>query len=257
MKNKLFTILVIILTASYASAEQFQSNYNYSLEDNNESCNDLEDPFEAYNRKAFFFNSFIDHITLKPIAKVYNKFLSDYAKNRVGDFVANIYEPVTTINYGLQGNLDGGLKSFWRFIINSVYGVGGTYDLATDVGLTATQQGFGSTLAHYGVSSGPYIVIPFIGSSNMRDMWDLLVFDNALNPLRRNLNKNFNSVYTITSIVSRRAEIMPFTDYISKNSTDPYVSIRSALHQRRESVLVYPKGYVCGVKPSRLMKDSN
>lgn len=250
MTKNLFIILILLVSSS-VKAEEFTGNYNYSLDDTtyNGDCNDLKDPFESVNRKIFYFNSFLDLIITKPMAVAYNKMMSDYSKNRVNDFVSNISEPVTTINYGLQGNLTKSLTSFWRFFINTTFGAAGTYDAATDLGITARPQNFGATLAHYGVEAGPYIVLPILGSTNLRDMWDVIALDSKTNIVRVNLPESVDNVFTGVKIVSYRANILPFTEYISKNSTDPYVGIRSALHQRRESVISYPKGYVCGKRP--------
>lgn len=244
IKKIIPTLLLVISLNANASG-----NYNYSLDDDHMfECSDIYDPAENVNRKIFYFNSFIDHITLKPMAKAYNKFLSDYTKNRVGDFVQNIHEPVSIINYGLQGNLDKSLQSFWRLFINTIFGFAGTSDIATELDFKVKPQNFGATLAHYGVGPGPYIVLPVLGSTNVRDMWDTIIFDSATNPIKLHMNSKISNAHTAARLVSMRAEIMPFTDYIAKNSTDPYVGIRSALHQRRESTIHYPFGYRCGVR---------
>jgi len=109
-------------------------------------------------------------------------------------------------------------------------------------------QTFGSTLAHYGVGPGPYLQLPVLGGTNMRDMWDVLAADAKLNPAKYVMSSGAGTSYTTLRLVQKRHEIMPFTDYISKNSTDPYSAIRSAMHQRRESTLNYPAGYKCGKK---------
>ena len=247
---KLFITILLLLSCNFpAFADEIAYNFDYSLDDPTETeCNDLPDPFESVNRKIFYFNSFLDYIILKPVAKAYGKFVDDYARNRVGDFVDNIYEPLTTVNYSLQGNMYKTMSSFWRFAINTTFGIGGLYDLATEAGISHKPQTFGSTLAHYGVSSGPYIVLPILGSTNARDVWDVVVADDILNPLKHYMKKYQKTSYSAVRIVHKRSEIMPFTDYISKNSTDPYVSIRSALHQRRESTLIYPSSYKCGMR---------
>ncbi len=246
------TILSIILSLLFsfsALGENTTYKFGYSLDDAAEAeCNDLPDPFEVVNRKIFYFNSFLDYIILKPVAKAYGKIFNDYTRNRIGDFLDNIQEPLTTVNYGLQGNIDKILQSFWRFAINSTLGIGGAYDLATEAGITPKPQTFGATLAYYGASSGPYIVLPILGSTNMRDMWDVIAADDALNPMKYHMNKYQKRSYSAARVVHKRNEIMPFTDYISRNSTDPYVSIRSALHQRRESMLTYPYSYKCGLR---------
>jgi phospholipid-binding lipoprotein MlaA len=248
----LCTFLITLLLCLPANADEISYNFDYSLNDKADSnCSDLDDPFEKVNRKIFYFNSFVDYITLKPLAKLYGRTFNDYTKDRVGDFVDNVREPLTTVNYGLQGDLDNLISSFWRFAINSTFGVGGTYDLATDLGIKKKTQTFGSTLAHYGVSPGPYIQIPLIGGSNLRDMWDVIILDSALNPLMFPIHADAKNIYTGTRLIHKRNEIMPFTDYLAKTSTDPYAAIRAALHQRREATIHYPEGYVCGKRPKK------
>lgn len=255
--KKLVTIISILLLSNPSYSNDLGYSFDYNLDDNVEiECNDLDDPFEKVNRKIFFFNSFLDHIALKPLAKAYSKLLNEPTKNRVGDFVDNIYEPLTTVNYGLQGNLDKTLSSFWKFTVNTIFGIAGTNDVASKFGLNHKPQTFGATLAHYGVSPGPYVVLPLLGSTNMRDMWDAIAFDDKLNPLKYHMSSQQKDIYSGVRLVHKRAEIMPFTDYISKNSTDPYAAIRSALHQRREAIVHYPEGYRCGKKINTILKKT-
>ncbi len=235
-------------TASYST----EYNFDYSIDDEvDPDCNDIADPFEKVNRKIFFFNSFLDYIILKPTTKAYEKFTNEYTRNKIGNFVDNIYEPLTTVNYALQGDIHNVLSSFWKFVINSTIGIAGTYDMSSELKLDHKQQTFGSTLAHFGVSSGPYVQIPILGGTNLRDMWDLIAADSKLNPIKYAMSTDASTGYTSVRLVQKRHEIMPFTDYVSKNSTDPYAAIRSAMHQRRESTLNYPAGYKCGKKPAK------
>lgn len=251
--KKLTFFLAVLICSFQVKADEISYNFDYSLDNEpNTACSDLEDPFESVNRKIFYFNSFLDHIILKPTAKAYGKFVSDSGKQKIGNFVDNIYEPLTTVNYTLQADIDNVLSSFWKFAINTTFGIAGTHNVAAKFGIDHKPQTFGSTLAHYGVSPGPYIVIPILGGTNTRDMWDSLAADDKLNPIKYQLSKNASITYSAVRLIHKRNEIMPFTDHISKNSTDPYAAIRSAMHQRRESVVHYPAGYKCGIRASRL-----
>lgn len=221
-----------------------EDNYNYN--ELNGNCS-VYDPYEALNRKIFIFNSMLDTFLLKPVAKIYGRFTNDYTKNRVDSFTGNVSEPLSTVNYALQGNSDGAFKSFWRFTINSTFGLAGMFDIASKVGLNPTQQTLGSTLAHYGVGSGPYIVVPLYGGIVARDLSDPLISNNLMNPTSYVFHSDFKLVVSGTKILHTRSKLMPFTDYVSKNSSDPYIAIREAVFNQRNAQVVYPVGYKCPV----------
>lgn len=243
---KLFVITFILifcsLTTFAALEEDDQYNYNYSAI--NGRCA-VYDPYEKLNRKIFIFNGILDTIALRPVTKIYIKFTNDYVKNRVSTFLSNISEPLSTTNYGLQGKSEDLFKSFWRFAINSTFGLGGLFDVASKVGLTHEPQTFGNTLAHYGIGAGPYIVLPIYGGTSARDISDPLVSNNLLNPIKYVLHKDFKNGIAAGSILDSRAAVMPFTDYVTQNSPDPYIAIRNAILEQRESKMDYPDGFRC------------
>ncbi len=243
-----FLLFIVIGQNSHASEINYDNNYHYDTMEDHSGCNDLADPLEPINRKIFYFNSFLDMIILKPVAVAYDKTLNDFTKTRIGDFVDNVYEPLTSVNYLLQLDLKNTFRSLAKFCLNTTFGLLGTFDIGTKMGIDHKPQNFGSTLAYYGARPGPYIVLPILGSTNMRDMWNLIAFDDAMNPVKYGLKPGIKNAYTVTRVVHKRYELMPFTNYIVKTSSDPYVSIRSAYHQRRESDIQYPSGYKCGVK---------
>ncbi|MDX2049824.1 MAG: VacJ family lipoprotein [Rickettsiaceae bacterium] len=246
--KKITLLLLITLFSQAIYAKESNYYFHYSLDQENQTdCSDLEDPFEKVNRRIFYFNSAIDRIFLKPIASVYGRVLSDFSKNRIGDFTDNIKEPLTTVNFILQLNVQNSFKSFWKFLINSTFGLGGTFDLSHRFKFKHKPQTFGSTLATYGVGPGPYIVLPIFGSTNMRDMWDIPT-DHFLNPLMHKMTNPQQIGYSTLRVIHKRNEVMPFTNYIETASTDPYVAVRTALQQRREEEVKYPNGYKCGIR---------
>ncbi len=250
MKLAQFSLVLIISIAfnvvTYAEENiNYNYQYTYRIDDNGSTCNDVYDPYEKLNRKIFAFNSALDHVILRPIAVSYQKITNDYIKARVGSFIENVNVPLTMVNYGLQANMDKGMRSFWRFIINTTFGIGGLFDIASKVGLNPPSQTFGNSLAHFGVAPGPYVVVPFFGGSNFRDVTDSLFTNNALNPIKYPMHKDFLLILAGTKIVHERYMLLPFTDYVTKNSTDPYIAVRSAIHQNRESKVEYPKSFIC------------
>jgi phospholipid-binding lipoprotein MlaA len=217
----------------------FNVNYSFANQahQRNNECLDLNDPYERINRKIFVFNSFLDYMILRPVALTYDKATPNYIKLMVSNFIDNVMEPNTTVQNLLQGKPKEAGISAWRFVINSTIGIGGLLDFATPMGLRQDSQDFGSTLGRYGVKAGHYLVIPFFGSSNTRDVSNIFLMQYT-NPLRYDSVGHFNA-YTITKQISDRAEIIPMTDYISKNSLDPYVSIRILYNQKRRSNIRY------------------
>ncbi len=242
--------IIIVLTFGLgdirASSNDIEQYNNYNYHGLNDHCR-VYDPYETLNRKIFVFNGVLDTFILRPFAKGYGRFTNDYTKNRVDSFVGNISEPLSTINYALQGNSEGVLKSFWRFAINTTFGLGGMFDIASKFDLTPSQQTFGNTLAHYGVGPGPYIVLPIYGGITVRDLSDPLISNRMLNPLEYVVHQDFKLVVTGTKIINTRSKIMPFTDYIAKNSLDPYITVREATFSQREAKIIYPVGYKCPV----------
>jgi phospholipid-binding lipoprotein MlaA len=230
----ILTVLVAILMLCFNPTIQAASHYNYNNDEEDSFYEQVHDPYEKFNRKVFAFNSVLDHFILRPIAIGYKHTTNDYTKARIGSFIDNINEPLSTVNYGLQGNMNGGIRSLWRFLINTTLGVGGLFDIASKVGLTSPPQTFGNTLARYGVRSGPYLVIPFLGGTNCRDVTDVLFTNNALNPIKYAMHRDFKLILAGTKLVHDRSILLPFTDFVAKNSTDPYIAIRTAIYHNRE-----------------------
>ena len=246
-------ILVIIcgFASNSLAAKKSKDKYAYNYAALNNRCQ-VYDPYESFNRKIFVVNSVLDTFILRPITKGYGKVTNKYTKRRVGSFVDNISEPLSTVNYGLQGKSNGMFKTFWRFTINSTFGVLGLFDVASKVGLTAEPQTFGNTLGHYGVGSGPYLILPIYGGMGARDVMDPLLLSSLLNPIKSGLipanyqmHSDFKRGVTIAKTIHKRDVSMPFTDHVAKNSPDPYIAIRDAIIQQREAKMDYPVGFKC------------
>jgi phospholipid-binding lipoprotein MlaA len=137
------------------------------------------------------------------------------------------------------------MKSFWKFSINTTFGILGFHDLTTPRGLDVKKETFGSTLAYYGARPGPYLVLPIYGGTSFRDMLDLLTFDKYFNPVTYNISTTAYDIISAAAIIHNRSVILPFTDNIARTSLDPYVTIRSVMYQNRESQLRYPEKYKC------------
>jgi phospholipid-binding lipoprotein MlaA len=202
-----------------------------TLQASNDIESNPEDPWEGMNRAVFAFNDIGDRYLLRPIASGYHFLLPDPVERGISNVFSNTYEVVTIVNDLLQlkfvelGNDSG------RFLINTTLGVVGIFDVASRLGLEHRREDFGQTMAHYGMPSGPYIVLPFWGSSTVRDGIGLIP-DVYAAPLIGSINHvpTRNVVYA-TNIVSKRAEVLDVEKLISG---DRYSFIRDAYLQRRE-----------------------
>ena len=131
---------------------------------------EINDPFEDLNRDIFIFNEKLDEKLLKPAAITYRKVTPQFARTGATNFFNNLEEIDTTINQILQGEIKYAFNDAGRFVINSTIGLFGLIDVASKMGLERHEEDFGQTLGVWGFDSGPYIMIPFLGPSNPRDL---------------------------------------------------------------------------------------
>ena len=131
---------------------------------------EIDDPFEDLKRDIFIFNEKLDEKLLKPAALTYRKVTPQFARTGVTNFFNNLEEIDTTINQVLQGEIKYAFNDASRFVINSTIGLLGLIDVASKMGLERHEEDFGQTLGVWGFNSGPYIMIPFLGPSNPRDL---------------------------------------------------------------------------------------
>jgi phospholipid-binding lipoprotein MlaA len=141
-----------------------------------------EDPFEPVNRVVFGFNDALDTWLLRPTAVVYHALLPTFAENGVRNFFGNIGEVRNAVHNGLQGKIGGTVQSTERFLINSTVGLGGLFDVASKIGIPVQREDLGQTLGVWGLKSGPYLVLPLVGPSSVRDGLGVVV-DPLLSPM--------------------------------------------------------------------------
>ncbi|MGI9294718.1 MAG: MlaA family lipoprotein, partial [Pseudomonadales bacterium] len=188
------------------------------------------DPYENLNRPIMEFNDSVDSISLQPIAQAYVDLIPKGGRKVVRNFFANLAYPNVVINQFLQGKVKMGVSDTVRFLLNTTIGIGGLFDVATRWGLAAHYEDFGQTFAAWGVSSGPYLVVPFWGPVTARDaigdLFDALAFPTYyLNDvvLRNSLTAGW--------AVDRRAAVLEAETLIGG---DRYLFIRDAYLQHRE-----------------------
>lgn len=143
---------------------------------------DISDPYEGFNRKMFAFNTGVDKYALKPASTAYKTVTPEFARDRVSDFLSNLRAPITFANDVLQAEPERAGTTFSRFTINTTIGLLGLWDAASHMGIDGHKEDFGQTLAVWGVESGPYLVMPFLGPTTPRDLLGFGV-DRAIDPL--------------------------------------------------------------------------
>lgn len=193
------------------------------------------DPYEGFNRKIFGFNDGLDRYILKPVAKGYQAITPNFIEHGVSNFFSNLSEVGSLVNATLQGKPKQGAKHTGRFLINSTLGIAGLFDVAKYMNLEKTDaEDFGQTLAVWGVDSGPYIVIPFLGSSTIRGGVSIPV-DRALDPLSYYPEDDMARLgLNALEIIDLRARLLKAEEFISG---DRYLFIRDAYLQRREFLI--------------------
>lgn len=194
------------------------------------------DPIEPANRVFYTINETLDRWLMKPIAEVYAKATPAPVRESVGNFFANLTYLNVILNTFLQGKTDQGWSDTSRFLINSTVGVGGLFDVATDMGFPAHAEDLGQTLAVWGSKQGAYLYLPVLGPNTVRDTPDI-ASSLLTNPL---FYVTSTVLYPVTAlgIINRRAELLDATRMRDEAAMDPYIFTREAYLQRR-NYLIY------------------
>ncbi len=190
------------------------------------------DPWEPLNRPLFSFTRGFDKVTTKPLAKGYEKVVPRPVRKGITNFFKNLRTPASSINNFLQGKPKYGFSELGRFVFNSTLGVGGLFDIATAGGLEAHFEDFGQTAAVWGVPDGPYVMIPLLGPSTLRDT---LLFPLSIvsDPLYHYDNTSVRDKLRVLRIVDLRARLLPLESTLEE-SKDPYITLRESYLQNRK-----------------------
>ncbi len=193
------------------------------------------DPWEGFNRGVYAVNDFGDRVLIKPVAKGYKAITPRFVRRGVTNFFANLTTPRSALNNFLQGKPVRGLDDVARFLLNSTVGIGGLVDVATPSGLAAHDEDFGQTLAVWGVPNGPYMVLPLLGPSTLRDAF-ALPFDAVAEPLTHYENSDVRGPLYALRAIDLRARLLTAERLIA-DSKDPYITIRESYLQNRNYVI--------------------
>lgn len=205
-----------------------------------QSTADISDPFEPVNRGIFEFNEVVDKGILEPTARGYRMIVPSPARTGIGNFLSNLKSPTDLMNELLQGDLDGAGNVLLRAIINTMVGAGGLFDVAGAEGITADDEDFGQTLATWGVGHGPYLMVPVLGPSSVRDLAGRSL-DVYVDPVRLWLfdteNESWYYAKSLVSVIDTREELLETIDDLRANSIDYYATLRSVYAQRRAALV--------------------
>lgn len=243
MKKILTVLLFISLATTLVTAKSVETLEPVVVV---ASAEEDSDPWEGYNRAVFDFNESFDNNIMKPVAEGYRDIMPDPAERGIHNFFSNLREPFNILNNLLQFKFEDAVSDTVRFTINTTIGILGIFDVASESGIPKHDEDFGQTLAVWGVESGPYFVLPFLGPSTLRDTTGLLteywvgntveVADTHIfDPTSEISPANAETVTDGTNMVSKRAELLEQKEMIDAASFDNYTFLRDAYLQKREN----------------------
>ena len=218
LNAKSILLILLLVTTGCATKSSMSADFN------------PDDPYEKSNRKVFEFNNKIDKLFLRPVTDFYDKATPEFAQTSITNFFANLDDIRISINNLLQGNVVESMSDITRFFINSIFGLGGFFDVASEMGLEKHSEDFGQTLGKWGAKPGPYLMLPFLGPSTTRDAFTF-VGDTALAPAL-SLDDNAARVGLISlDLINTYSAFTGIADIESK---DHYAFLRDAYLERRK-----------------------
>ena len=190
------------------------------------------DPFENVNRKIYKFNKTVDKYSTKPIAKTYSKLTPKFVQTGVKNFISNLDNIPTAANNLLQGNFNKSLEDMTSFSLNILLGLGGLYNISSELGLEKNDEDFGQTLGVWGFKSGPFLMLPFLGPSTTRDLSGKIV---DINTSGKNLlsQKSDRNNLRFVGLIDKRSQYLDFEKFL-KMQFDEYAFIRKSYLNRRQ-----------------------
>lgn len=195
---------------------------------------DKRDPMENWNRAVFKFNDTVDTYALKPVAKGYKNVTPGFVQTGVSNFFGNLGDVWTAANNLLQGKGAEGMSDVMRVALNSTFGLLGVLDIASEAGLPKHKEDFGQTMGKWGVQSGPFVMLPLLGPSTLRDTVGLPL-DIAGDPWGYKDPVNVRNIGTVTRVVDQRAALLDASTLLEDAALDRYEFLRDGYLQRRQS----------------------
>ncbi len=199
---------------------------------------EVYDPFEGWNRGVYAFNEGVDKAVLEPVAKGYRAVTNEPVRGGVTNFLRNLNQPVVFANAVLQGKPEPALDTLARFFLNSTVGVAGIFDPATSADVPRHTEDFGQTLGVWGVPEGPYLMLPFMGPSNLRDAVGGGV-DTAFDPLTWSQfegDTEFRITRGVVGAISVRERLIEQVETL-REQPEPYVALKRNYTQQRQAAI--------------------
>jgi phospholipid-binding lipoprotein MlaA len=192
------------------------------------------DPWEGMNRKVFDFNEAVDRAVLKPVATGYQKVLPEFARTAIDNVFGNIGDAWSAVNQLLQAKPQQALEMGFRFTVNTVFGLGGVLDIASEAGLERRSEDFGQTLGRWGLGPGPYVVLPLLGPSTLRDTTALTLDFQAQPAALFDEPRDRYGVATL-QVIHTRAKLLSTTRTLDDIALDKYSLVRDGFLARRRN----------------------
>jgi phospholipid-binding lipoprotein MlaA len=186
------------------------------------------------NRSVFEFNQVVDKVAIKPAAQAYVQVVPGLVRTGVGNFLGNLSDVWTFANSTMQLKGQAAAESFMRVTVNTVFGLGGVLDVATEMRLEKRKEDFGQTLGYWGVKPGPYIVLPLLGPSTLRDTV-ALPLDMKGDASQQFSDEATRNALTVTRVVDLRSRLLQTVDVLMAASLDPYTFVRDGYLQKRQN----------------------
>lgn len=232
IRISMFLILVLAMLATGCATSRLGEPQS-----DDAVVDETNDPLEGFNRAMFKFNDKADRYVLKPIAKGYRAITPRFMRQGVSNFFNNLYEPVVMLNSALQGKFGNAASDLGRFVTNTTVGLLGLFDVASHWGMEPHDEDFGQTLGVWGVGEGPYLVLPLLGPSGIRDGVGL-VGDYMTHPANHIEDRSTQSKVRSVRIIDARYRLLEAGDILDQAAgEDPYVFVREAYRQRRRNLV--------------------
>ena len=194
------------------------------------------DPLEGLNRGVFAFNEVVDRALIKPLATAYRAVLPSPVRTGVDNVFGNVDDAWSAVNHLLQGKVKSALEMTVRVTTNTVFGLGGLFDLASDAGLERQSEDFGQTLGKWGFGPGSYLVLPFYGASSLRDAAGLPLDRQASLPGIVH-DGTYRWGLTTLELVHARSDLLSATSLLEQVAFDKYSFVRDSYLARRRSLV--------------------